>query len=82
MINRNLGNTERSLRFVFAISLIGWVASGERFGAAQGLGILAACALLWNSILARCYLWKWLNISSCASQRNDCASNGDGAGRN
>lgn len=80
MINRNVGNPERALRFVMAVAVIGWVASGERFGTVQGIGVVAAVSLLWNTIFARCYLWKWLNISSCASDCNECSSNGDGPG--
>lgn len=74
MINRNIGMSERILRFVFAVILVGWTASSGSFGLGETLAILAALALLWNSIFARCYLWKWLNVSSCNPEKEDCSS--------
>ena len=72
MIDRNIGKVERVIRFVFAVILIGWTVSSDGFGMFQGIAVVAAGALLWNSIFARCYLWKWLNISSCDPEHEDC----------
>ena len=81
MIDRNIGKAERIVRFVLAVLLIAWVLKSTTFGIAQGIALVAAFALLWNSIFARCYLWKWLNISSCDPQREDCSPrHGGGAG--
>ena len=76
MIDRNIGLAERIVRLVLGVLLIGWVLSGSAFGAAQAVALVAAFALLWNSIFARCYLWKWLNISSCDPSREDCPEPG------
>ncbi|MFN2168565.1 MAG: DUF2892 domain-containing protein [Anaerolineae bacterium] len=78
MIDRNIGKTERIVRFALAVLLIAWVINSERFAIPQGVGLLAAFALLWNSIFARCYLWKWLKISSCDPRAGDCSSGGSG----
>ena len=72
MIDRNIGLAERIVRLALGVLLIGWVVTGGVFGAAQAVALLAAFALLWNSIFARCYLWKWLGISSCDATRGDC----------
>jgi hypothetical protein len=76
MIDRNIGRPERVVRFVLSLLLIGWVVREGELGIAQGFALLAALALLWNSIFARCYLWKWLRISSCDPEREDCPPGG------
>lgn len=69
MIKRNLGKMERTLRFLLAAALLGWVVSRGSFGIVEGVAAVASLALLWNSIFARCYLWKWLGLSTrCDSQ--------------
>lgn len=72
MIDRNIGLAERIVRLALAVLLMGWVLTGGVFGAPQAIGLVAAFALLWNSIFARCYLWKWLGISSCDPSRKNC----------
>jgi hypothetical protein len=79
MIQRNIGTPERVIRFLLSLVLVGWVIAADRFGVAQAAALAAAFALLWNSIFARCYLWKWLRISSCDPARDDCSSGGSGA---
>ncbi len=76
MIERNIGLPERIIRFLIGIGLIVWVSTGSEFSWPQGLALVAAFALLWNSIFARCYLWKWLHISSCDPKREDCPGTG------
>ncbi|MFT7320500.1 MAG: hypothetical protein ACI8SI_002050, partial [Congregibacter sp.] len=39
-------------------------------GAPQAFILIAAFALLWNSVFGYCYLWKWLGLSSCATEDN------------
>ena len=73
MIDRNVGLTERIVRLVLGVILIGWIFTADRFGVLQALALVAAFALLWNSIFARCYLWKWLHISTCDPAQEDCA---------
>ena len=75
MIDRNIGTLERLTRFGIAVIIVGWIFTGESFGLPQALGLLAAFALLWNSIFGRCYLWKWLGLSSCTAQ-DDCSPGG------
>lgn len=79
MIERNIGRAERVVRFILAVVLLGWIMAGDRFGLAQGVALMAAFALLWNSIFARCYLWKWLRFSTCDPLKDDCSSSGPGA---
>lgn len=91
MINRNLGGVERLVRLFLAFALVTWVAAGDTLGWAQGIALLAAFALLWNAIFAKCYLWKWLglnteckfkrveeNTKSCAQTGLRDGSNGSG----
>lgn len=73
MIDRNIGTAERVVRFVLATLLVAWIFTVEHFAAPQALGLIVAFALLWNSIFGRCYLWKWLGLSSCTPE-DDCSS--------
>ncbi|MDP5072074.1 MAG: DUF2892 domain-containing protein [Congregibacter sp.] len=79
MIDRNIGTIERAVRFALAVLLVAWILAQERFGLIHGVAVLAAFALVWNSIFARCYLWKWLGLSSCKAE--DGCSAGDGNSR-
>jgi hypothetical protein len=80
MIERNIGKAERVARFIAAALLVALVIGSDSFGILQGLALVAAFALLWNSIFARCYLWKWLGISSCDPASEDCSPPGGSAG--
>jgi hypothetical protein len=75
MIDRNIGTVERLIRFTLAVIVVAWIFAADSFGLPQLLGLLAAFALLWNSIFGRCYLWKWLGLSSCATE-DDCSPGG------
>ncbi len=72
MIDRNIGSTERIVRFVIGTLLVGGVLASERFGLGQAIALIAAFALFWNSIFARCYLWKWLGLNTCDPSREEC----------
>ncbi len=72
MIERNIGTVERVIRAVLGVLLVGWVLTSRELGLLQGAALVAAFALFWNSIFARCYLWKWLNLSSCDPADEDC----------
>ncbi|MEE4278741.1 MAG: DUF2892 domain-containing protein [Halieaceae bacterium] len=73
MIERNIGVAERIIRLILGVALITWVLTASSFHWPQGLALVAAFALLWNSIFARCYLWKWLRISTCSASGGECA---------
>ena len=81
MIDRNIGKTERWVRLVLGIALIAWVILGHEFGITQVLALVAAFALLWNSIFGRCYLWKWLGLNSCDPAKEDCTDASGGSSR-
>lgn len=68
MIDRNIGNPERVLRFFCATALLLWIVASDSLGFVQGIAAVAALALLWNSSFGRCHLWKWLGISSFKSK--------------
>jgi len=81
MIERNIGRTERIVRAVLGMLLVAWVLGSPGFGIPQGAALIAAFALFWNSIFARCYLWKWLRLSSCDSRKGDCSGPSQGGTR-
>ena len=76
MIERNIGQSERVIRFALGVLIVGWILTGRNFGLGEGLALVIAFALFWNSIFARCYLWKWLRISSCSPGAKDCGGDG------
>ncbi|MEM1143246.1 MAG: YgaP-like transmembrane domain [Pseudomonadota bacterium] len=78
MIDRNIGTGERFVRFAIALVLVGWILYSASFGILQAVALVAAFALLWNSIFARCYLWKWLGFNTCERDANgQCAQGSD-----
>jgi hypothetical protein len=79
MIDRNIGTVERIVRLVLSVALVIWVALGDQIGVLQACALLAALALLWNSVFSRCYLWGWLGISSCKAANKNCPQSGDGS---
>ncbi|WOJ95403.1 DUF2892 domain-containing protein [Congregibacter brevis] len=80
MIDRNIGTIERIVRFTLGAVIVAWILSSERFGLSQGVAVIIAFALFWNSIFGRCYLWKWLGLSSCGPE-DDCSAGGGGDSR-
>ncbi len=79
MIRRNVGLPERVVRFCLGTALLAWVYASDTLGAVQVIALIAAFALFWNSIFGRCYLWKWLGISSCDPATEDCSAGTRGA---
>jgi hypothetical protein len=82
MIQRNVGMAERVVRFCLGTALLAFVFLSETLGIAQIAALPAAFALYWNSIFARCYLWKWLGIDTCKdADGKPCEGPGSGGSR-
>lgn len=68
VIPKNLGSIERAIRLLFAALLMLWVWQGDGSIATEAAAGLAACALVWNAIFGRCYLWRWLGLNSTSDE--------------
>lgn len=68
MIPKNLGSIERAIRLLLASLLMLWVWLGNGSATTDAAAVLAACALLWNAIFGRCYLWRWLGLNSTGDE--------------
>ncbi len=70
MIERNLGNTERLVRFCLGLAMGIWLLRAE-WSALHWLVAMAVAALLLNALTSRCYLWATLNINTRRQQPAD-----------
>lgn len=66
-MRKNLGTAERWVRLVAGSLLLG-VSLSQTVPPIMGVVLFVAGGfLVANALLARCYLWQWLGISSLAS---------------
>ena len=68
MIQRNVGNVERFLRFTFGVGLIVLLLSQPAVTAVEWfIGAIAAMLIL-NGISARCFIWSAFGINTNAQK--------------
>lgn len=70
MIEQNLGNLERVLRFLAGAGLLLWAATRPFLNGIEWFVVLVSVALLLNGIFCRCYLWYLLDINTCNTRRD------------
>lgn len=75
MIDKNLGKTERIVRFVLGIGLGYWAFSQPHLTLLEMLVLLAALFLILNGIFSRCYLWHVLGFDTCKEEGRSCQDN-------
>jgi hypothetical protein len=74
MIERNIGNAERVVRFFFGLLFGGWTLMQPGINSvAEWLVIIFAVSLMLNGIFSRCYLWFVLDINT-AKKGEACAT--------
>lgn len=71
MFKPNLGKVERAGRLVLGILIAAWVYRRPSPGMPEALASVAALFLVLNALLARCYLWRALGISTCPAGTTD-----------
>lgn len=72
MIERNLGNVERTLRVLLAVVFAGWAFQQAAMNAVEWFVIAISTALFLNGVFSRCYLWYVLDVNTCESPGGDC----------
>jgi hypothetical protein len=76
MIERNIGNAERIVRFSFGLLFGAWaLAQPATNTLAEWLLIIVAVSLMLNGIFSRCYLWYLLDVNT-TSKSERCAASG------
>ena len=68
MIERNVGNVERLLRFTFGVGLIVLLLSQPAVTAVEWFIGALAVMLILNGISARCFIWSWFGVNTRASK--------------
>ncbi|MEH6592089.1 MAG: DUF2892 domain-containing protein [Halioglobus sp.] len=76
MIEKNLGNLERTLRLVAGIGFALWVVMQPYMNGIEWFVSVVSLFLILNGIFSRCYLWFILDINS----REGCTDNVPGLG--
>ena len=68
MIERNVGNVERILRFTFGVGLIVLLLSQPAVTAVEWFIGALAVMLILNGISARCFFWSWFGVNTRTSK--------------
>ncbi len=68
MIERNIGNVERLLRFTFGVGLIVLLLSQPAVTAVEWFIGALAVMLILNGISARCFFWSWFGVNTSTSK--------------
>ena len=72
MIERNLGNVERTLRLILGVLFAGWAIQQEAMNGVDWFVVVISIALILNGVFSRCYLWYVLDLNTCESPWGDC----------
>lgn len=72
MIETNIGNVERIVRLLFGAGFAAWSFSQPALNAVEWFVLIVALMLILNGVFSRCYLWYFLDISTCAKNDEDC----------
>lgn len=79
MIERNIGNAERIVRFSFGLIFAAWALSQPSINtAAEWFVIIVAASLMLNGIFSRCYLWFLLDVNTNESGKRCTPTNSFG----
>jgi hypothetical protein len=79
MIERNIGNAERIVRFFFGLVFGAWALTQPAVNTfAEWLVIIFSVSLMLNGIFSRCYLWYLLDVNTTAKS-DRCAPSGSGS---
>jgi hypothetical protein len=63
MIEKNLGNFQRVLRFLVGLVFGAWALSQPGLNLVEWFVIVLSLCLIANGIFSRCYLWYLLDIN-------------------
>jgi hypothetical protein len=66
MIERNLGNVERVVRFLLAVVFAAWALSQPHMNGIEWFVVVISLMLFLNGIFSRCYVWYLLDINTRA----------------
>ncbi|MCB1690410.1 MAG: DUF2892 domain-containing protein [Halioglobus sp.] len=64
MIERNLGNFERVVRFLLGVVFAMWALSQPAMNVIEWFVTFVSLALILNGIFSRCYVWYLLDIDT------------------
>ncbi|MGK0499862.1 MAG: hypothetical protein ACJAYG_001507 [Oceanicoccus sp.] len=65
MIERNLGNIERSVRLLMSLVFAVWALSQPAMNGIEWFVVFVSMMLMLNGIFSRCYFWYVLELNSC-----------------
>ena len=73
MIERNLGNLERVVRFILGVSIIAWAFLTPSLTVTEVFVSCIGLMLILNGMFSRCYAWYLLNLNTTDNKDVDCA---------
>lgn len=79
MIERNIGNAERIVRFCFGLIFGFWALTQPAMNTfVEWFVIVVAVSLMLNGIFSRCYLWYLLDVNTSEKTARCSPSNSVG----
>ncbi len=72
MIERNLGNIERGIRFTIGIALLGFLMFRPEVTIVEWFVAIIALMLILNGVFSRCYAWFLFDLNTHKSKNAAC----------
>ena len=69
MIERNLGNAERTFRLIAGVTMFTWIVTRPQSNGLVLIVALIPLFLILNGVFSRCYLWFILNLNTHKSSK-------------
>ena len=72
MFERNLGNIERAVRFLFGIGFAVWAFSQSYMNPIEWFVVAVSLMLMLNGIFSRCFIWWMLGLNTFKTSEASC----------
>ena len=72
MIERNLGNIERGIRFSIGMLMLGFLLSRPEVSIVEWFVAIVALMLVLNGIFSRCYVWFLFDLNTHKPKNAAC----------
>ncbi len=70
MIERNLGNIERVVRFILGVVFAVWALLQPAMNGIEWFVTIISLSLILNGIFSRCYVWYLLDLNTNETRGN------------
>jgi len=75
MIEKNIGNIERSFRLMFGLAFGAWSLTQPELNSVEWFVLIVSMMLILNGVFSRCYFWYFLDINTRSKNDQDFMDN-------